>query len=429
VFLKIVESIFVTISQYIFVMDKENLPSNNEKTAVQNDARESKQGKSARVTKPKVDFIARNKDLAAKIVGSNVRPKTASEPSVKTKTTAKPIFRPNSAPVKRSENHEHTDGSRSRPASALARTKTRAVKTKNEDRKKPVGVVKEEEDLITKLFKRNIVQVVEDIFQYMTPEELYNCKLVCRSWRHCVRDLWTTGVSRAALKRALDYRWKTGKHTRVQMRISGYECRNNCAQNFRSCNCKPLCGVEHGRLIFQWDSKYVKGESIVNDASPQKIDHKFPREQFQVRFSLNLSLALETGTYLSSPIFLEPQIPSTSIRYRGCVISTGENKVELTIKDRTGGNRQLTPWTGRPDTATGHPRRIDGLFSSTGRLALLMEGRVFVYDLDILLCEKQSSVASLILKGTRQNEPTVLFVYLFPDRKHINHMSILLLDM
>ena len=100
-------------------MDKENLPSNNEKTAVQNDARESKQGKSARVTKPKVDFIARNKDLAAKKVGSNVRPKTAAEPSVKTKTTAKPIFRPNSAPVKRSEDHEHTDGSRSRPASAL----------------------------------------------------------------------------------------------------------------------------------------------------------------------------------------------------------------------------------------------------------------------------------------------------------------------
>ena len=38
-------------------------------------------------------------------------------------------------------------------------------------------------------------------------------------------------------------------------------------------------------------------------------------------------------------------------------------------KDRTGGNRQLTPWTGRPDTAAtpGHPRRVDGLFSSAGR--------------------------------------------------------------
>lgn len=400
-------------------MDKENLPSNNKKTAVQNGARELKQSKSERLTKPKIDFIARNKDLAAKKASSSVRPKTATEPTVKTRKTVKPISRPKSAPVKSSESQTHTDGSVSRPTYAWGvGTKTRAVKTKNEDSKMPVALVKEEEDLITKLFKRNIVQVVEDIFQYMTPEDLYSCKLVCRSWRHCVRDLWTTGVSRALLKRALDYRWKTGKHTRVQMRISGYECRNNCAQNFRSCTCKPLCGVENGRLIFQWDSKYVKGANIVNDASPEKVDHEFPREQFQVRFSLNLSLALETGTYLSSPIFLEPQIPSNSFRYRGCVISTGENKFDINIKDRTGGNRQLTPWTGRSDTAaaTGHPRRIDGLFSSAGRLALLMEGRVFVYDLDILLSEKQSSVASLLLKGTRQNEPNVLFVYLFPDR-------------
>ena len=99
-------------------MDKENLPSNNKKTAVQNGARELKQSKSERLTKPKIDFIARNKDLAAKKASSSVRPKTATEPTVNTRKTVKPISRPKSAPVKSSESQTHTDGSVSRPTYA-----------------------------------------------------------------------------------------------------------------------------------------------------------------------------------------------------------------------------------------------------------------------------------------------------------------------
>ena len=70
-------------------------------------------------------------------------------------------------------------------------------------------------------------------------------------------------------------------------------------------------------------------------------------------------------------------------------------------------NKYLPGW--------GNPKAIKGLFSSSGRLALLISGRVFVYSLKKLM-EAPTVAESLLLVGTRQNQPAVDYFHLDPHQ-------------
>jgi len=69
----------------------------------------------------------------------------------------------------------------------------------------------------------------------------------------------------------------------------------------------------------------------------------------------------------------------------------------------------VTPWTG-----TGQSRRIDSLQTAGGRLALLMEARVYVYSL-AALCTQPDPADALILIGSRMGQSPVRFFHLAPS--------------
>lgn len=81
--------------------------------------------------------------------------------------------------------------------------------------------------------------------------------------------------------------------------------------------------------------------------------------------------------------------------------------MELCITSESGETRHVTPSTG-----IGRARRIDQLAASCGRLALLMEGRVYVYSLgkDDNIISEQNGVFK-ILKTYLEN----------PHLDHINY--------
>jgi len=70
----------------------------------------------------------------------------------------------------------------------------------------------------------------------------------------------------------------------------------------------------------------------------------------------------------------------------------------------------VIPWTG------GSPgRRIDSLQAAGGRLALLMEARVYVYSLSSLTRPGAHPADSLLLIGSRMGQSPVTFFQLAPS--------------
>ena len=70
----------------------------------------------------------------------------------------------------------------------------------------------------------------------------------------------------------------------------------------------------------------------------------------------------------------------------------------------------MVPWTG-----TSQSRRIDSLQSAGGRLALLMEGKVYVYSLSGLTQPSAHPADALLLIGSRMGQSAVSFFHLAPS--------------
>ena len=66
----------------------------------------------------------------------------------------------------------------------------------------------------------------------------------------------------------------------------------------------------------------------------------------------------------------------TKCVFRSCKVTVSKDRTQLSLENKDEGTRLVTPSTG-----IGRGRTIDKMFSSSGRLALLMEGRVYVYSL------------------------------------------------
>jgi len=270
-------------------------------------------------------------------------------------------------------------------------------------------------DILSELtLGKNLIQIVEQILLYLSPEELEICKVVSRGWRQYIRNLWKSAVPRKELNMLLDKRWRNYSYTRIDLSLSGYGCRNLCQLNGRSCDCLPLCGLSSGYLVFNWESTKLKGLKKLCGVNPGvSALTTFEKEQYQIKLSLNEGLTLDTGAYLSRPIYLRPQPSRTRIQYRENKLEICEDKYQLMITNKAGVIRLVTPNPGY-----GQPRRIDKMFASAGRIALLQEGRVYVYRLDLLVMEREPA-DSLLLVATRMQEMThqqIVYCFLLPEK-------------
>eukprot|EP00092_Neocalanus_flemingeri_P027610 GFUD01029959.1.p1 GENE.GFUD01029959.1~~GFUD01029959.1.p1 ORF type:complete len:348 (-),score=59.07 GFUD01029959.1:64-1107(-) len=317
-----------------------------------------------------------------------------SRQTVKTKTAAKPILQ------KKSVNNNKIKDKKTNVKSAQKLDQIKIKKITNND-------------LISRIISKNLHHILKQIFLTLSPGELSVCRLVSASWREYLTDVfWVDKGIRSVLEDKLEKNWRFEKHKRVEVQVEGATCRENCGLNYRPCDCPLLCQVAQNALVILFGSKDYKGTYIINDCPATEAQHDFGRPQYQVRLSLKLDLLLDTSNFLWKPVFHKKQVKKTKLLHCETIIEIDQNeKTFLILKNKASKEilRRIQPYTGWGDC-----KPIAAMVKSSGRLALLISGRVFVYSL-VKLIEGCSEDECLLLVGTRQNQPPVDFLHLEPN--------------
>ena len=117
---------------------------------------------------------------------------------------------------------------------------------------------------------------------------------------------------------------------RVEMKIEGAACRENCELNYRSCDCSLISQVVNGsRLVIILGSKLVKMSYSVNDEYAFSNVKQFDRQQYQISFSLKNDLEIDDKSFLSKPVFFKKR------KFRTKIVVNKVIEVQVDEKDKT----------------------------------------------------------------------------------------------
>jgi len=249
-------------------------------------------------------------------------------------------------------------------------------------------------DLVSRLFTASIHHVLEKIFLSLSPASLSSSRCVCKTWYEYIHSvLWREKRTREKLLRRLDTLWREEKHRRVMVELQTGEAKH--------------WTVDQGSLVMLHGKAEYTAVYWINDEK-REVVHQWDRAQYQVRLSLNRDLSLETGAFLSKPVFNKQWKPRLKVTVRDHTIERDETeKTYLVVrrKDGLGEPKRVKPYTG-----WGQGKHIQHLSQCGGRLGLIVEGRVFVYSAPgIIQGEGQEC---LLLVATRQQQPSVEWIHL-----------------
>jgi len=267
-------------------------------------------------------------------------------------------------------------------------------------------------DVITRLARDNFTIILRQIFITLSPGDLTAARQVCRAWhQYSSQVFWVDKVARKMLHNRLERNWEEERHRRVELEITGAACRENCSLNYRCCDCPLLCQVAQNCLVLVWGATKVQGTYRVNDGTETSLQHDFDHPQYQVRLSMKQDLELDTSNFLWKPIFQKKQTKKTKLVQDNVILEVdNKDHTILVISDKTSRQtiRRIQPYTGWGDL-----KPITAMTASSGRLALLISGRVFVFSLTKMI-RGCSTDECLLLVGTRQSQHPVQFVHLGP---------------
>ena len=115
-------------------------------------------------------------------------------------------------------------------------------------------------DIISKLVKNNLYHALKQIFSSLSPGDLTSCRLVQSSWHGYLAGVyWVDKGVRKILADKIDNSWHKEKHRRVEVKVEGAACRENCSLNYRACDCLLLCQVAQNALVILFGTTNFRG--------------------------------------------------------------------------------------------------------------------------------------------------------------------------
>jgi len=315
-----------------------------------------------------------------------------SEPNEPSKSKGK-VLRPASAPV----TVTNTSNGTFRPKRGLNK-----FLKKNET----------EKDIISNMIDRNLHEPLLKIFLSFSSTTLTACRYVCTSWYSYMKIVfWRELRVRRELEERLAGHWKEKRFHKVELKISGHTCKNKCSENFRDCLCKEKldCVMSGNCLVVDFGGSDFYGEYIVNNNTVVIERKHFDIEQFQLNLQLKLDLAVETNSWLNTPVFLKKKVKQHQSK-----LEVGTHTVEvhpaddtyLLIRDRSTHEikNKFQPYTSQSR------KSVDSMSYACGRLAVLINGRVSVYCAESLA--RGSNKGALLLEANKTGSADVHYFFL-----------------
>ena len=221
--------------------------------------------------------------------------------------------------------------------------------TNSKEKSKPIKKITND-DVISKIVSHNLNHILKQIFLTLSPGDLSACRLVNTVWHGYFKGVfWVDKGVRSVLEDKLEHNWRVEKHRRVEVKVEGAACRENCALNYRPCDCPLLCQVAQNALVILFGSKEFKGTFIINDGTAREVQQEFDRPQYQVRLSMKLDLMIDTSNFLWKPVFHKKQVKKTKVLHCETIIERDEeDKTFLVLKNKTSKEviRRMQPHTG-----------------------------------------------------------------------------------
>lgn len=260
---------------------------------------------------------------------------------------------------------------------------------------------------------KNLHHLLSGIFLSLNSKDLTACRHVCSAWyRYFKMVFWRDKVVRWDLESRLRRRWENKEFRQVSVLVSGQSCKLNCVQNFRDCHCKEKlqCAVSGNSLVVEFGGNFYMGQYRDNR---EAVRHRFEVEQFQVSLDLKLDLRLETNTWLSTPVVVKERLAKRKQEFEGLTVEVSPgDPTYLLVKDKETQEvkSRVQPYPGSHGVSNKKP--VDDLMICSGRLAVLMGGKVFVYCLESLA--RGGGARSLLLQAndSRGGESEVHFMHL-----------------
>lgn len=369
-----------------------------------------------RSTKKKINFVERNKALAAagrkenKNSKENVRPNTATAASQQAtkeryvNTEDEKISRrtvTKSATSITQKDIKQKPSRRPVTAPQILRTGVgRNVKRRNDNFS----------DIVSNMAARNLHHLLSWIFLSLESRDLTACRYVCSDWYKYLKFVfWRDQVVRRQLFLRLSSRWEEKKFTQVCLVVSGHTCKKKCAQNYRDCHCKEKlqCQVSGTRVVVEFGGSLLIGRYEGPPKGGEVVEHRFETDQFQVSLNMKQDLAVESSNWLNTPVFMEKQQERTlSVQEGDLLVERSPSDTlfsTILIKNKKSKEILLRfiPYTGPVPTRYD----IEDMRISSGRLAVLMIGRVFVYSISRLLEGANRNALLLSTADERGNAP------------------------
>ena len=317
--------------------------------------------------------VTSSENKAAREATNNANVKSSVKPSRPPLTVKNTSVRPKSAPSK----------------TASVKTSVKPSKSSSSSGKSSVVASREKDyDIITKLMRRNLQGVLQNIFIPQDNITLQSCREVSRSWLRCIRMLWRQRPFLQVMSARLAENWLHKRYERVMLKIvSGVACKKKCAENFRDCHCgdSVMCQVIGNSLYLDFGGRTFVGRYKVDD-SEETVTVPFNIEQDQLKFNLKTGLELETKDWLSSPETIQ-MIMKTKITYQDYIIekSPGDKNTILIKSLKT--KEILAKQLMFQQQPLNSPIKdgIIGLDACSGRLAVNIGGRIYVHMIEKML--------------------------------------------
>ena len=219
---------------------------------------------------------------------------------------------------------------------------------------------------------------------------------------------------------------------------SNLPCEAQCALNDRDCRCPLVWQLDRDShcLVLLLNGREFRGSYTINDQTEFTRTKMFGRQQHQVKLCLKNDLELDTGSFLSRPIWIKKKSQRKKIKIiDGKYMEADSTFIRILERDQTTEISRFKPYTGKCHhilynvliieqlssiSGWGDPKPVTKLSFSCGRVAALISGRVFVYCCRTLLfgtstatststtsTSTSTSQDSLLLVATRQSQPAV----------------------